>query len=203
MHPRIVPALAGERVRLEPLSLQHVSALVEAATEDRVTYDLTTVPADGDAMTSYVQALLAQWQRGEVVPFAQIAVAADRVVGATRYLSIRAHEARDEPYAVEIGGTWLAASAQRTAINTEAKLLLLGYAFEHWGVSRVDFKTDARNRRSRAAIERLGASFEGVLRHWQPSQAAGERGRYRDSAMYSVIDTEWPTVRAGLEARLR
>lgn len=107
------------------------------------------------------------------------------------------------PFAVEVGGTWLAASAQRTAVNTEAKLLLLAHAFDTWGVVRVDLKTDARNERSRAAIERLGARFEGVLRRWQPSQVAGEEDGYRDSAIYSVLDTEWPSVRANLAARLR
>jgi RimJ/RimL family protein N-acetyltransferase len=98
------------------------------------------------------------------------------------------------PYAVEIGGTWLAASAQRTGINTEAKLLLLDYAFSVLGVGRVDLKTDARNDRSRNAMARIGGTFEGVLRNWQPSLVPGEEGRLRDSALYSILDTEWPDV---------
>jgi RimJ/RimL family protein N-acetyltransferase len=106
------------------------------------------------------------------------------------------------PYAVEIGGTWLAASAQGTGINVDAKLLLLTHAFEHWQVGRVDLKTDARNERSRNAIARIGATFEGVLRSWQPSLVAGEEGRLRDTAMFSIVAGEWPAVRARLDQRL-
>jgi RimJ/RimL family protein N-acetyltransferase len=107
------------------------------------------------------------------------------------------------PYAVEIGGTWLAASAQRTGVNVEAKLLLLDQAFERWRVGRVDFKTDARNLRSRTAILALGARFEGVLANWQPSQAPGEEAALRDSALYAILATDWPDVRGALVARLR
>ena len=104
------------------------------------------------------------------------------------------------PFAVEIGGTWLAASAQRSGINTEAKFLLLRHAFEVWRVARVDLKTDNCNERSKAAIARIGASFEGVLRQWQPSQVVGEEIRYRDSAMFSIIDAEWPALRLRFES---
>ena len=92
---------------------------------------------------------------------------------------------------------------QRTAINTEAKYLMLRHAFEHWDVARVDLKTDARNERSRRAIERIGATFEGVLRAWQPSVASGEAGRPRDSAMYSIVAAEWPARRRHLEGLMR
>ena len=105
-------------------------------------------------------------------------------------------------FAVEIGWTWLAASAQRTGINAEAKLLLLTHAFETLRVARVDLKTDARNQRSRQAIARLGARFEGVLRSWSPSHVPGEEGRLRDSAMFSVTAAEWPDVKAHLAARV-
>jgi RimJ/RimL family protein N-acetyltransferase len=149
-------------------------------------------------MDEYVGDLLQMWEAGEVVPFAQIEVATDRPVGATRLMTIRAIQGSTNPYAVEIGGTWLAASAQRSGLNTEAKLLLLEYAFGTWNVGRVDLKTDARNDRSRNAILRIGASFEGVLRHWQPSQVAGEENRLRDSAFFSILDTEWPRVREHL-----
>lgn len=104
--------------------------------------------------------------------------------------------------AVEIGSTWLAASYQGSGINPETKLLLFRHAFEQWGVVRVDLKTDARNMRSRAAIEMLGARFEGVLRNWSQSWAAGEDGQLRDSAMFSVIAPEWPECRRRLEQRL-
>src|SRR3989442_136733 len=109
---------------------------------------------------------------------------------------------RTELCAIEIGFTWLAASAQGAGINPEAKLLLFRHAFEQWGVVRVDLKTDARNMRSRAAIEALGARFEGVLRNWSQSWAAGEEGQLRDSAMFSVIASEWPECRRRLEERL-
>jgi RimJ/RimL family protein N-acetyltransferase len=200
--PLVIPTLAGAHARLEPLSMSHVNALAAAASEDRSTYNLSLVPDGEGPMASYVAALLADWESGLVAPFAQVDAATGRVVGATRYLTIRTRPGYDVPFAVEIGGTWLAASAQRTAVNTEAKLLLLTHAFEHWGVVRVDLKTDARNERSRAAIERLGARFEGVLRKWQPSQVLGEEDGYRDSAIYSVLDAEWPSVREGLAARL-
>jgi RimJ/RimL family protein N-acetyltransferase len=197
-----VPELVGDVVRLEPLSRGHVGELVVAANEDRATYAYTVVPSDESSMLAYVDGLLADFDRGEVVPFAQISVITGRAVGATRYLTIRRRSAEDLPYAVEIGGTWLAASAQRTAINSEAKFLLLSHAFDVWHAKRVDLKTDARNDRSRNAMARIGASFEGVLRQWQPSQVSGEEALYRDSAMFSVMDVEWPALKETLRSRL-
>ncbi len=197
-----VPALVGRRVRLEPLRLDHVAALLEAASEDRSTYAYTTVPHEWTTMTQYVQDLREEYEAGLAVPFAQVNAFDERVVGATRFLTIRARRGAVSPFAVEIGGTWLSASAQRSSINTEAKLLLLRYAFDVWRVSRVDLKTDLRNDRSRKAILRIGATFEGVLRHWQPSAVEGEEALYRDTAMYSVIDQEWPRVGAHLESLL-
>ena len=110
---------------------------------------------------------------------------------------------REDLCAVEVGWTWLAASAQRTGINREAKLLLFTYAFESLGVARVDLKTDARNERSRRAIAGRGATFEGVLRSGSRSHAEGETGRLRDSAMFSVVAAEWPAVRTHLEGQIR
>ena len=185
-------------MRLEPLTIDHVDALVEAANEDRAAYGYTVVVQSRDDAVSYVELMMSMWESGEAIPFAQIDVARDRLVGTTRYLSIRRVDESSPPFAVEIGGTWLSATAQRTPINTNAKFLLLDYAFTTWGVSRVDLKTDACNGRSRAAIERIGATLEGVLRHWQPSQVLGEEGLFRDSAMYSIIDAEWPAVRERL-----
>jgi RimJ/RimL family protein N-acetyltransferase len=121
----------------------------------------------------------------------------------TRYLSIRCRPGEVLPFAVEIGGTWLAGSAQRSGINTEAKFLLLRHAFEEWHVTRVDLKTDNRNERSKSAIVRLGATFEGVLRHWQPSQVVGEDDGFRDTAMFSIIDTEWSKIATHLATLLR
>jgi RimJ/RimL family protein N-acetyltransferase len=198
----VVDALVGRHVRLEPLSVSHVDDLFDATQEDRSAYTYTEVPETRDGVEAYVQGLLRDWTAGLVVPFAQVSVERGCAVGATRFLTLRWRNDAEMPFAVEIGDTWLAASAQRTAINTEAKLLLLRHAFETWRVVRVDLKTDARNERSRAAIQRLGCTFEGVLRQWQPSLVAGEEALYRDSAMFSVIATEWPTVREDLVARM-
>lgn len=186
----------GSRVRLEPLSLDHVEGLAVAAQENRDTYGFTSVPLGADAMAAHVSELLSA---ADVIPYTQ--VAGDRPVGMTRYLNLRARP--DGAYVgVEIGGTWLAASVQRTGVNVEAKLLLLGHAFDDLGVARVDLQTDARNARSRTAIGALGATFEGVLRSWQPSRVPGEEGRQRDTAMFSIVAGEWPGVRAHLQNRL-
>ena len=197
-----VSELVGEVVRLEPLTLGHLDDLVVAATEDRSTFEFTFVPSNREAMSEYIDLLLDDFELGQVTPFAQVSVMTGRTVGATRYLTIRFRPGERTPFAVEIGGTWLAASAQRTAINSEAKLLLMSYAFDEWGVARVDLKTDARNERSRAAMARIGATFEGVLRQWQPSQVVGEETLLRSSAMFSVLDSEWPVVRQSLKSRL-
>jgi RimJ/RimL family protein N-acetyltransferase len=137
-----------------------------------------------------------------MAPYAQVLISSGRAVGSTAYWDPRLWPKRSELFAIEVGFTWLAASAQGTGINPEAKLLLFRHAFEQWGVVRVDLKTDARNMRSRAAIEALGARFEGVLRNWSQSWAPGEEGQLRDSAMYSVIASEWPECRRRLEERL-
>ena len=194
--------LAGRHVRLEPLALDHLDGLAAAAGEDGATYGYTTVPRTRDAMQAHIEALLAERDAGQVVPFAQVRADDGRPVGMTRFLTIRRAADATTPFAVEIGGTWLAASAQRSGVNREAKLLLLGHAFDRWGVVRVDFKTDARNERSRTAIEGLGATFEGVLRNWQPSHVPGEEGRMRDSAIFSITAPEWPRVRERLERRV-
>ena len=187
--------LAGRLVRLEPLAGHHVGDLAAASTEDRRSYRFTTVPMGRQETAEYVRVLAAARAAGEAVPFAQVRTADGRAVGVTRFLNFRERPGGSLPYAVEIGGTWLGASAQGTGINREAKLLLLAHAFDTWGVARVDFKTDARNGRSRSALSSLGAHLEGVLRNWQPSQVAGEEDRLRDSAMYSVVASDWPDVR--------
>jgi N-acetyltransferase len=194
--------LAGRWIRLTPMSLADVDDLVAAATEDRTTYGYTSVPPDRDSMTAQVEALVDLRARGHEVPFTTRDARDGRVLGATRFLWLRSYFDREVPDAVEIGGTWLAASAQRTPVNTEAKLLMLTHAFETWGVQRVDLKTDARNARSRAAIERIGGTLDGVMRAWQPSLVPGEEGTARDSALYSIVPSEWPTVKARLETRL-
>lgn len=189
-----IPTLAGQHARLEPMTISHVEGLLQAANEDRSTYLYTKIPQSCDDMAAYVTDLLGQWELDETIPFVQVSVARGRVVGATRFMTIRKVAAPQSPHAIEIGGTWLSGSTQRTGINTEAKLLLLEYAFTTLKVARVDLKTDARNDRSRAAILRLGATYEGVLRSFQPSMVPGEESFFRDTAMYSIINDEWPGV---------
>ena len=192
------PELVGRRVRLEPLGEEHVEALVAAAAEDRGTYGWTTVPDGRVAMAAYVAELLAGRDAGEVVPLVQRDAVTGRPLGCTRFAQLRWLHGAELPYTVEVGGTWLAASAQRTGLNREAKLLLLAHAFDHWQVVRVELRTDARNERSRTAIAALGAAFEGVLRSAQPSSATGEQGLLRDTAVFSVLADEWPAVRRRL-----
>ncbi|GGU05930.1 GNAT family N-acetyltransferase [Streptomyces coeruleorubidus] len=195
------PVLEGSLVRLEPLGHRHAAELARAATEDRESYAFTWVP-DADEVGSYIDAQLARAATGWVAPYAQISTVTGRAVGATAYLEPRSWFSDDQLDAVEVGFTWLARSAQGTGVNTEAKFLLFRHAFEEWGVSRVDLKTDARNSRSRAAIESVGARFEGVLRNWSRSWAPGEEGRLRDSAIFSVTAPEWPGCRERLEERV-
>ena len=191
--------LQGTVVRLDPLSLEHVDPLVAAAAESRETYSFTWVPDGEEAMRGYVEFTLAERRAGRELPFAIRDVSTGKVVGSTRYLDLEYWDGDDDmPTACEIGATWLAASAQRTAINTEAKLLMLGHAFDTWQVHRVMFKTDARNTRSRAAIERIGGQFEGIRR----AHKLASDGTIRDSAYFSIIRSEWPAVRERLATRL-
>lgn len=200
-------SLDGSFVRLEPLATTHVEALVAAAGESRATYGLTNVPAGVPAMTAYVESALEDAARGVAVPFVTIDKRRERVVGSTRFARIERWSWPGPPVppiprgpdAVEIGWTWLAAGAQRTHVNTEAKLLMLTHAFDVWGVRRVALMTDSRNARSRANIERVGARLDGILRAHQPASD----GTIRDSAAYSMLPGEWPAARDRLVARLR
>jgi len=195
--------LIGAHVQLEPLTSAHATALVDAGNRDRSTYGYTPVPADLDAMHGYIDGLLADAQRDAAMPFVQRRVDGDDVVGCTRYMNIHWYPGRSTPAEVEVGGTWLATDAQRSAINTEAKLLLLRQAFEGWGVFRVAICTDARNAQSRAAIERVGATLDGILRSHRPNAGhLTEPGPARDTAAYSIIAAEWPAVRSRLEERI-
>ncbi len=202
--PLEAPILAGRLVQLEPLGHHHVDELLVAASEDRTTYDWTVVPADRTSMTGYVDMLLADQQRGSAVPFAQRRLTDGALIGCTRFMRLESFRGREFPDEVEVGGTWLAASAQRSGINTEAKLLLFTHAFDVWDVRRLCLCTDARNQQSRTAIERVGAKFEGILRNHRGSWAADEQGLVaRDSAMFAITNAEWPAVRLGLETMLR
>jgi RimJ/RimL family protein N-acetyltransferase len=190
--------LTGHHVQLEPLVPSHVDELLAAATESRDSYGYTWVPDTAASMKSYVDTAVAERAAAQAVPYLVRWRETGRAAGCTRFFDFRDWSGRDLPDALEIGHTWYAASAQRTACNTETKLLLLSHAFENWRASRVQLKTDARNARSRAAIARLGAQFEGILRSDRPASDGG----LRDTAYYSVIATEWPAVRENLRHKL-
>jgi RimJ/RimL family protein N-acetyltransferase len=195
------PVLQGRRVRLEPLNQQHAGSLAAAASENRDSYQFTWVPTAA-AVPAYIDEQLSRAAAGSLMPYAQISLTSGLVVGATAYWDPRPWPDSTDLCAVEVGFTWLAASAQGTAINTEAKYLLFRHAFEQWRVARLDLKTDARNTRCRAALAAAGTQFEGVLRSWSRSWAPGESGRLRDSAIYSIVAADWPTTRIHLESRL-
>ena len=201
----LVLTLTGTHVRLVPLDVGHVDALVSAATEPAARFDWTTVPTDPVAMERFVRWQLDRREEGTWIPFATLGSSSvdgtAAVIGSTSFLDVQRWD-DDDPRTVEIGATWLAPSAQRTAANTEAKPLMLTHAFESWGVARVQLKTDARNEQSRAAIERLGARPEGILRNYQPGAGTLGAGGPRDTAMYSIVPAEWPSVRDRLTARL-
>ena len=191
-------------VTLRPLVEEDAGALAAAASESREPYGYTRVPDGVEDARRYIELALAEHAAGRRLAFA--IVWRDRLVGSTSYLEIGRWrwpagsplQRTDHPDVVDIGSTWLAASAQRTRCNTEAKLLMLSHAFDVWGVHRVALKTDERNVTSRRAIERLGARFEGVRRADMP----GQDGSVRDSAYYSIVQAEWPAVRKTLEAAL-
>jgi N-acetyltransferase len=202
-------ALVGQYVRLDPLGEHHIAAIEAAAGGDRSTFGYAPVPGapvDSPGAISTASAVRANLERadsGTWIPFAQVRVADNTVVGMTNYLNVERWNGSDhDPTSVEIGGTWLSPVAQRSAINTEAKLLLLTNAFETWNVVRVQIKTDERNERSRAAIARLGATFEGVLRNYQPGAGDVAHGAPRNTAMYSIIRDEWPVIKERLTHRL-
>jgi RimJ/RimL family protein N-acetyltransferase len=200
--------LEGRYTLLEPLGLQHVTALAQAAAGPRETFVYTQVPDGETEAREFIQDALSAQRAGTAVPFATIDRSTGLVVGTTRFCYIEfwawpdgsPHQRGSAlPDALEIGYTWLAPNAQRTGINTEAKLLMLTHAFETWRVHRVRFVTDVRNQRSRKAIERLGARFDGVLR----AARTAFDGGIRDSAYFSILDSEWPETRATLEKALR
>jgi RimJ/RimL family protein N-acetyltransferase len=207
--------LEGRYVRLEPLAETHIDALVMAASEDRSNYQWTYTPDGREQMTDYVVDALQKVAAGVHVAFATVWLGGggvgvgrdgDRVVGATRFCEVAfwqwppgaAHQRHGVPDVVDIGFTWLAGSAQRSPVNTEAKLLMMGHAFEEWKVHRVALQTDVRNARSRAAIERIGGQLDGIMRADRP----GSDDTVRDSARFSILASEWPEVKARLVARL-
>jgi RimJ/RimL family protein N-acetyltransferase len=202
-------ALEGRFVRLEPLAEAHIPALTAAAAEDRSAYQWTYTPDGEDEMRTYVLEALAAVATGAHVAFATVRLdepAGPRVVGATRFCEIgywhwppgATHQRHGVPDVTDIGFTWLAGSAQRTRVNTEAKLLMMAHAFEVWEVHRVALQTDVRNARSRAAIARIGGQLDGIMRADRP----GADDTVRTSARFSILAAEWPAVKARLSARL-
>jgi N-acetyltransferase len=202
-----LPELDGRHVRLEPLQRRHAAGLADAAAIDPSLYRLSPVPQGAAAAAAYIESALAQRDAGTAVPFAVLRAQDRTVIGSTRFFDLdwwpwppdHPRSMRgDGPDTCEIGYTWLARPAIGTTANTEMKLLMLRHAFQTWQVASVCLHTDARNERSRRAMERIGAQFEGILRaHRLATDLAP-----RDSARYSITAPEWPGVERRLEERL-
>jgi RimJ/RimL family protein N-acetyltransferase len=200
--PSEFPTLTRNHIRLEPLGLQHLDGLLAAATADPSLYRWTVVPQTRQAMQTYVETAMALRDAGTGLAFATIRIDDGAVIGSTRYFDMErwiwpaghARHANPHPDVCEIGYTWLTRSVIRTAANTEAKLMMLTQAFESWQMVRVCLHTDARNEQSRAAMERIGCKFEGILRSHRMSSDFIPR----DSARYSIVAAEWPDAKCRL-----
>jgi N-acetyltransferase len=207
--PELVP-LEGRFVHLLPLSLDHAADLLAVALDDRGSFTLTPVPWDETSMVEYLERALAEREADHHLPYATWSVESRRIVGTTRFYDLTSWDWSSMSAGPEagrparrydlasIGYTWLHPSAQRTRINTEAKLLMMTEAFDRWNVVAMHMQTDARNARSRAAISRLGFTLDGVIR----ADKAGADGGVRDSAVFSMTAAEWPAHRARLTDRL-
>ena len=188
---KIAPVtLTGRFVRLEPLTLTHAGALAAFAYEPSIWSWMPTRVLDRAALDGWIEAALAAERTGTTLPFATVRIAGNQVVGSTRFLNISARDGR-----VEIGATWIGVPYQRSVVNTEAKLLMLQHAFEALGATRVELKTHSENVKSRRAIERIGATFEGIHR----KHMLHNDGSRRDTAWYSIVDDEWGEVKRRLE----
>ena len=196
------PTLTGKHIRLEPLDHRHADGLAAASAADPSLYQWSPVPQGQAEVTRYVDTARAWQEAGTALPFATVRIADGAIIGSTRFFDLerwawpQSHprHGRSAPDVCEIGYTWLTRSAIRTPANTEAKLLMLTFAFETWQVLRVCLHTDARNQRSRSAIERIGGKFEGILR----SHRMAADFIARDSARYSIVAAEWPAVKKTL-----
>lgn len=201
------PLLQGRHIRLEPLHPRHAQGLLTAVSEDPSVYGLSAVPQTQAQVERYISAALEARRAGAAVPFAIVRNSDGMILGSTRFFNLERwawpvghpQHGRREPDVCEIGYTWLACSALRTAANTEAKSLMLSLAFETWCVQSVCLHTDARNERSRAAMERIGARFEGILRAHRLSTDYTAR----DSARFSITAADWPVVRQRLASLVR
>jgi RimJ/RimL family protein N-acetyltransferase len=185
--------LSGMYISLEPLSLDHLPALYQIGLDASLWQWTIANIGDKAAMNAYVRSALADQEVGTALPFVTRDVTSGKVVGATRFGNIDTPNRR-----TEIGWTWIAPPWQRTYVNTEAKLLMLTYAFEVWDCIRVEFKTDVLNERSRAALMRIGAKEEGIFRNHMIT----ESGRFRDSVYFSIIESEWPEIKLKLKTMI-
>ena len=186
--------LDGKNVRLEPLRFEHLEQLFIVGFEKSLWTLTTTVMENFGDMRNYVETALRDFEQKVALPFVTIEKSSNKIVGSTRFGNIDVKNLK-----AEIGWTWINPEWQRSFVNTEAKLLMLTHAFDVWECIRVEFKTDALNETSRNAILRIGAKEEGILRRHMIT----ETGRYRDSVYFSVIDTEWETVKANLQKKLK
>ncbi|HZI67111.1 MAG TPA: GNAT family protein [Thermoanaerobaculia bacterium] len=185
--------LQGTYVRLEPLSQHHFEDLLEVGLDPEIWRWTTERARTPEELRAWIDRALAARDTGAAMPFATVALPYGKAIGGTRFATWSATDRR-----VEIGWTWIGRDWQRTAVNTEAKYLMLRHAFEVLGCLRVELRTDVGNERSRAAILRIGAKEEGVLR----KHSVTASGRVRDTVYYSILDDEWPEVKAGLERKL-
>lgn len=185
--------LEGAHVRLEPLSESHHAALCEVGFDPELWRLNPTRVTNADEMMAYIRTALAGQAAGNALPFATIDRESNRVVGSTRYMNIDAANRR-----LEIGSTWIAKPWQRSFVNTEAKYLMLRHAFEALGAIRVELKTDSLNKRSRNAMQRIGATQEGIFRNHMLTWT----GRIRHTVYFSIIDSEWPGIKANLESKM-
>ena len=185
--------LEGRYVRLEPLAMSHHAAFCKVAFEPEMWRWMLNEVATPDDVAQFINGALAEQVQGLSLPFAVIDVGTGRAIGSTRFLNISAANRR-----LEIGSTWISANWRRTAANTEMKLLMLRHAFDTLGALRAEFKTDELNTRSRTAVLRIGAKFEGIFR----KHMIMPNGRIRNTAYYSIVDDDWPEVKASLERML-
>ncbi len=192
MHIKPV-TLENETVRLVPLEIKHLENLYEAGADESLWQWTTNIVKSKDDMLRYVETALGEFERKISLPFVTIEKSSNKIVGSTRFGNIDVKNRR-----AEIGWTWINPQWQRTFINTEAKLLMLTHAFEMWNCVRVELKTDVLNEKSRKAIRRIGATEEGILRRHQITDA----GRFRDTVYFSIIDSEWQTVKASLHRKM-
>lgn len=193
MQPAEALMLEGQHVRLEPLTMNHLDGLCAVGLDPELWRWEAIRKRSREDMQAYVRKALDERQRGVSLPFATLLWGTGQVIGSTRYLNMDLANRR-----VEIGATWIARPWQRTVVNTEAKYLMLRHAFEVLDCIRVELKTDVLNERSRRAILRLGAKEEGILRR----HVVTDTGRVRDTVYYSILDNEWPSVKAALQAKM-